>query len=59
MAKIRQLEIDPCCGITDKTDKPESLPQTWDAESLWDASLLVGLNEYPEEEDIYETMMRG
>lgn len=53
--KIHQLEIDPCCGIT---DKPVSLPQTWDAESLWDASLLVGLNEYPEEEDIYETMMR-
>lgn len=51
-----ELEIEPCCGIT---DKPEALPQTWDAESLWDASILQGVNEYPEELDVYESMLRG
>lgn len=44
------------CG---PTAQPADYPTTWDVESLWEASLMVGIgfNDPPEGEDIYDTMM--
>lgn len=56
--RIRELEIEPCCGIT---DRPENLPQTWDAESLWEKSLTGsfedGHNYNADEVDSYDLIV--
>jgi len=56
--KIQQLEISftPPCGIT---DKPKSMPQAWDAESLWEQSLSDSISTFfnADEIDTYDLMV--